>query len=70
MGLVAKLGDRSLVLDFGTTVTIESPQVAMSDPRVISAYLGDESEDVDDPTETGTIALKIPRGFRSRGGRR
>ena len=25
MGLVTKLGDRSLVLDFGTTITIESP---------------------------------------------
>lgn len=70
MGMVTRLGDRSLVLDFGVTVTIESPQVAISDPRVISAYLGDDSDDVEDPTVTGTIALKIPRGIRRRGGQR
>lgn len=67
MGMVTKLGDRSLVLDFGTTITIEAPRVAIADPRVISAYLGDDSDDVDDPTVTGNIALKIPRGLRRKG---
>jgi branched-chain amino acid transport system ATP-binding protein len=70
MGMVTRLGDRSLVLDFGTTITIESPRVAISDPRVISAYLGDDSEDVDDPTVTGNIALKIPQGLRRKGKKR
>ncbi len=70
MGLVTRLGDRSLVLDFGTVVTIEAPAVAIVDPRVVSAYLGDDVEDVADPTLTGNIALKIPRGIRRRGSRR
>nr|WP_274636233.1 ABC transporter ATP-binding protein [Microbacterium bovistercoris] len=63
MGLVTRLGDRSLVLDFGTTITIESPRAAIADPRVIAAYLGDESDDAEDPTTTGNIALKIPKGL-------
>lgn len=66
MGLVTKLGDRSLVLDFGTTITIESPRAAIADPRVIAAYLGDESEDVDDPTVTGNISLRIPQRMTNR----
>ena len=70
MGMVTRLGDRSLVLDFGTTITIESPRVAISDPRVISAYLGDDSDDIDDPTVTGNIALKIPQGLRRKGKKR
>lgn len=67
MGLVTKLGDRSLVLDFGTTITIEAPHAAISDPRVISAYLGDESDDVDDPTVTGNIALNMPQSLGRKG---
>jgi len=70
MGMVTRLGDRSLVLDFGTTITIESPRVAISDPRVISAYLGDDAEEVDDPTVTGNLALKIPRGLQRKGRKR
>ena len=62
MGMVTRLGDRALVLDFGTVVTIESPRAAIADPRVISAYLGDETEEADDPTATGTLAVGIPRG--------
>lgn len=68
MGMVTRLGDRSLVLDFGTVVTIEAPSVAIADPRVISAYLGDDSDDPEDPTETGNIALRIPRNTRRRRG--
>ena len=62
MGLVTRLGDRALVLDFGTTVTIETPQAAIADPRVISAYLGDEEVAVvmgdpsaDDPDTTEPV---------------
>ena len=67
MGMVTKLGDRSLVLDFGTVITIETPRAAIADPRVISAYLGDDSEEADDPTVTGNIALKIPKALRRKG---
>ena len=61
MGMVTRLGDRALVLDFGTVVTIESPRAAIADPRVISAYLGDETVEADDPTATGTLAVGTPR---------
>lgn len=64
MGLVTKLGDRSLVLDFGTVITIESPRAAIADPRVIAAYLGDDSEEIEDPTVTGNIAIKIPKRLK------
>ncbi|WP_448002782.1 ABC transporter ATP-binding protein [Agromyces bauzanensis] len=40
MGLVTRVSDRALVLDFGQMVTVEAPRVAITDPRVISAYLG------------------------------
>jgi branched-chain amino acid transport system ATP-binding protein len=40
MGLVTRLADRVLVLDFGKVVCCEDPATAMSDPRVIHAYLG------------------------------
>ncbi|MDQ1129692.1 ABC transporter ATP-binding protein [Microbacterium sp. SORGH_AS_0888] len=68
MGMVTRLGDRSLVLDFGTVITVEAPSVAIADPRVISAYLGDDSDEPEDPTETGNIALRIPRHSRRRKG--
>jgi len=60
MGLVTRLGDRALVLDFGTVITIESPRAAIADPRVIAAYLGGAEADIDDPTTTATIALSGP----------
>lgn len=50
MGLVTRLADRTLVLDFGEMVTIESPHAAISDPRVIAAYLG-EAELLDVPDD-------------------
>lgn len=70
MGLVTRLGDRALVLDFGTTITIEQPSAAIADPRVIAAYLGDESQELDDPTRTGNLAVHaLPRATK-KGGRR
>lgn len=45
MSLVTRLADRALVLDFGEMVTIESPRAAISDPRVIAAYLGDPEQE-------------------------
>ncbi|WP_156760069.1 ABC transporter ATP-binding protein [Microbacterium karelineae] len=70
MGLVTRLGDRSLVLDFGTAITIEEPRAAIADPRVIAAYLGDESEETDDPTRTGNLAVHAPRHTTGNGGLR
>lgn len=40
MRLVTKVADRVLVLDFGEVVCLDDPLTAMSDPRVIHAYLG------------------------------
>ncbi len=40
MALVTKVADRVLVLDFGEVICCDTPDVAVSDPRVIQAYLG------------------------------
>jgi branched-chain amino acid transport system ATP-binding protein len=40
MSLVTKVADRVLVLDFGEVVCLDDPLAAISDPRVIHAYLG------------------------------
>ena len=48
MGLVQRLADRALVLDFGHVLTVESPREAIADPRVIEAYLGVSSIDGED----------------------
>ena len=52
MGLVTRLAERVLVLDFGQVVTIEEPEAAISDPRVISAYLG---EPLDEPSGSSPV---------------
>ena len=70
MGLVTRLGDRALVLDFGTTITIEPPRAAIADPRVISAYLGGEDAEAGDATVTGNIGLALPRAATRKGAAR
>jgi len=70
MGLVTRLGDRALVLDFGTTITIEPPRAAIADPRVISAYLGGEDADAGNATVTGNIGLTLPRAATRKGAAR
>jgi branched-chain amino acid transport system ATP-binding protein len=47
MRLVTKIADRVLVLDFGEVVCCDDPVTAISDPRVIHAYLGGSGEDVE-----------------------
>lgn len=46
MALVRKYADRVLVLDFGRVITCERPEEAISDPRVVRAYVGGSGEDV------------------------
>ncbi|EHR50760.1 ABC-type branched-chain amino acid transport system, ATPase component [Saccharomonospora marina XMU15] len=46
MALVRRYADRVLVLDFGEVICCESPEAAISDPRVIRAYLGGSDEDI------------------------
>jgi branched-chain amino acid transport system ATP-binding protein len=40
MAIISKLADMVLVLDFGEVICCEPPTTAMSDPRVIEAYIG------------------------------
>lgn len=47
MRLVKSVADRVLVLDFGARICVETPAVALEDPRVIAAYVG-VSQEADD----------------------
>jgi branched-chain amino acid transport system ATP-binding protein len=55
MALVTQLADRALVLDFGQVICCEEPSIAISDPRVVTAYLGDPVEN--EPEESSTTNL-------------
>ena len=50
MNFVMGVCDQVVVLDFGKLIAAGSPQAVRSDPAVIAAYLGDESEESDTPT--------------------
>ena len=57
MALVTRVADRVLVLDFGEVICCDIPQVAVSDPRVIRAYLGGSGDDV---VAAATAGLPVP----------
>jgi ABC-type branched-subunit amino acid transport system ATPase component/branched-subunit amino acid ABC-type transport system permease component len=47
MNFVMGVCDQVMVLDFGTLIAAGSPDAVRSDPAVIAAYLGDETDDPD-----------------------
>jgi branched-chain amino acid transport system ATP-binding protein len=57
MGLVTRLADRVLVLDFGQVVCCEDPATAMADPRVIHAYLGGSGAAAEAVARSATAAV-------------
>ena len=44
MGLVMDIADRVLVVDFGSPIAVGPPSEIQSNPNVIKAYLGEETE--------------------------
>ena len=50
MGLVLGICDRVVVLEFGKVIAEGTPEVVRRDPRVIAAYLGEDSADLEGAT--------------------
>jgi branched-chain amino acid transport system ATP-binding protein len=65
MALVTKVADRVLVLDFGEVICCDIPEVAVSDPRVVRAYLGGSGEDLVDQVTAGLAAPGADAAARS-----
>jgi branched-chain amino acid transport system ATP-binding protein len=59
MALVTEVADRVLVLDFGEVICCDIPRVAVSDPRVIRAYLGGSGADLVDRATAGLAAPPV-----------
>jgi branched-chain amino acid transport system ATP-binding protein len=62
MRLVTKVADRVLVLDFGEVVCCDDPVTAISDPRVIHAYLGGSGADAEAAAAQAAAAVAAAGG--------
>ena len=67
MPLITEVSDEIIALELGTVVTRGTPDEVLSDPRVISAYLGG---DIDVINRSGTSKAGSPKGGSKGGGRR
>ncbi len=65
MNFVMGVCDEVIVLDFGNLIASGPPEEIQVDPVVIAAYLGDETDDIDDDDGSVTLAVTAAKGGTS-----